>query len=135
MWDLSEDSWWADGPVLLDFGGGARLELIHNKFDDLSVTWNTIDVGAPLACRGDEGLPSRLGWNDSAPPELVAHLGGTVRDVEILSWAGGELAAGSVGVGVELTSGQVVVANGLDENELLFGPKLVEWTTGWSTCG
>ncbi|MDQ7807286.1 hypothetical protein Q5425_26420 [Amycolatopsis sp. A133] len=51
LWDLDADEWFADGPVLLDFDG-EQAEVNHYEFDDLSITWNTIDpVRQPCTCR------------------------------------------------------------------------------------
>jgi hypothetical protein len=42
VWDLDEDKWFADCPILLDFEG-EQVENNHGKFDELSITWHTID--------------------------------------------------------------------------------------------
>jgi hypothetical protein len=41
--DASED-WFADMPVVLQFDNGQQLEVCWQKFDDLSLSWNTIDL-------------------------------------------------------------------------------------------
>ncbi|WP_431903854.1 hypothetical protein [Nonomuraea sp. bgisy101] len=47
VWDIDEDEWFADCPVILDFEG-EQVEIEHRKFDKLSITWNTIDpAGSP----------------------------------------------------------------------------------------
>ena len=33
LWDIAERGWFADGPVLLDFGV-AQVEIGHRKFDE-----------------------------------------------------------------------------------------------------
>ncbi|MEU8258042.1 hypothetical protein AB0C06_27680 [Micromonospora inaquosa] len=43
MWDSERDEWFADCPVVLDFAG-ERLEVNHQKFDDVSITWNSADA-------------------------------------------------------------------------------------------
>ena len=45
-WDLDRDEWFADFPVVLAIDDGRQLEVSWKKFDDLSITWNTIDVTA-----------------------------------------------------------------------------------------
>jgi len=47
VWDLQDDEWFCDCPVLFDFDG-EQVEINHQKFDDLSVTWNTIDTRRPV---------------------------------------------------------------------------------------
>lgn len=50
VWDDDDDSWFADCPMVLDFDE-ERLEINHQKFDDISITWCMIDVtrGAAMA--------------------------------------------------------------------------------------
>ena len=47
MWDIAERGWFADGPVILDFGR-ARVEITHRKFDECAITWDQIDMGVPI---------------------------------------------------------------------------------------
>lgn len=47
VWDLRADEWFSDCPVVLDFGD-ERVEIIHQKFDDLSITFNSIDPRQPV---------------------------------------------------------------------------------------
>lgn len=52
MWIDDLDEWFADAdpPVVLQVGV-EQLEVCAQKFDDLSVTWNTIDLSIrPIAC-------------------------------------------------------------------------------------
>jgi hypothetical protein len=49
MWDVAERGWFADGPVILDFGS-TRVEITHRKFDECAITWNQIDVTVPIDC-------------------------------------------------------------------------------------
>lgn len=117
MWDLESDEWWADGPVLLDFDG-EQVEINHQKFDDLSVTWNTVDTSRPL--RWGDGS-DELGWRRGVPPALAALRGQTLRGVELLERAGGDVADETVAVSFEFPDSQVTVCNNLDENGLEFG--------------
>ncbi|WP_433498929.1 hypothetical protein ACQP1K_00775 [Sphaerimonospora sp. CA-214678] len=61
VWDLDEDKWFADGPVLLDFEG-EQVEINHGKLDELSITWNTIDPA-----RSPDWPDFHLAWRDDAP--------------------------------------------------------------------
>ena len=47
MWDVAERGWFADGPVILDFGS-TRVEISHRKFDECAITWDQIDLGLPI---------------------------------------------------------------------------------------
>ena len=47
MWDVADRGWFADGPVILDFGS-TRVEISHRKFDECAITWDQIDLGLPI---------------------------------------------------------------------------------------
>ena len=47
MWDIAERGWFADGPVILDFGS-TRVEIGHRKFDECAITWDQIDMSVPI---------------------------------------------------------------------------------------
>ncbi|HEV7963658.1 MAG TPA: hypothetical protein VGP57_14065 [Actinoplanes sp.] len=47
MWDMAERGWFADGPVLLDFGS-TTVEITHRKFDECAITWDQIDMNVPI---------------------------------------------------------------------------------------
>ncbi|MGW4212707.1 hypothetical protein ACWEIJ_32310 [Lentzea sp. NPDC004789] len=125
LWDLDDDEWFADGPVLLDFDG-EQVEINHRKFDDLSITWNTVDPAEQQAwTSGDWGHPDdcpiRLGWRHDARPETVALQGQQLHSAELLVYAGGDMADGMVAVSFAFPGGRVTISNGLDENSLEFG--------------
>jgi hypothetical protein len=121
VWDLTDDSWWADCPVLLDFDG-EQVEINHQKFDDLSITWNTVDPAQPVAWPASDNL--QLAWRDDTPPELTALHGQTLEAVELLEWTGAsnDMASGMVAVGFILANGHLAIYNALDENGLQFQP-------------
>ena len=127
LWDLDADEWFPDGPVLLDFEG-EQVEISHQKFDDLSITWNTVDpAGQPNWSFGwdDEPHPYRvhLGWRCGVRPELATLQDQQLLATELLEYAGGDLADGMVAVSFVFPDGRVTVSNGLDENSLEFdGP-------------
>jgi hypothetical protein len=118
VWDLDDDQWFADCPVVLDFAG-ERLEVNHQKFDDLSITWNSIDVTrAPVwPTSGGSGLV----WRNDVPAVLVSRHGQQVVAVELLEWTGGDVADGSVAVGLRFADGWLTIHNDLDANGLAFG--------------
>ncbi|MGK5517835.1 hypothetical protein ACSNN9_00585 [Micromonospora sp. URMC 107] len=118
VWDDDDDEWFADCPVVLDFAG-ERVEVNHQKFDELSITWNTVDVArAPAWPTSDD---FRLRWRDDVPAVLAARRGQRVEAVELLEWAGGDLADGAVTVALRFPDGWLTVYNALDENGLGFG--------------
>ncbi|GAB3406641.1 hypothetical protein [Flindersiella endophytica] len=127
VWDLDADEWFADAPVFLDFGG-EQVELNHQKFDELSITWNTGDPAAPIAWAADAGL--QLAWRDDVPPELAALRGQLLRTVELLEWRPADqrdLASGTLAVHFAFERGGLTLYNALDENGLTFEPPDDQW--------
>lgn len=118
LWDHTGDRWFTDGPVVLECSGD-QLEINHQKFDELSITWNTIDLAEPSDRPSDSSFS--LGWRADARPDVVALAGGTVRCVELLECQCGDLADGMVAVGVELDTGYIAIANGIDDNDITLG--------------
>ena len=81
-WDLSAESWFADEPVILQFGN-VQIELTHYQLDHLAVTWNTIDTAVPpnwLGCW--EGWS--LQWRRDTHPVLVLNVGRLLRGVSVV---------------------------------------------------
>ncbi|MFG2334901.1 hypothetical protein ACGFMM_35595 [Streptomyces sp. NPDC048604] len=118
VWDLGDDEWFADCPVLLDFDG-EQVELNHKKFDELSVTWNQCDPHRPVVWPDFD-----LCWRDDALPEQGALVGRTLERVEFVRWVGPDGTAGEgVDVAFVFTDGhRLTVLNALDENGLALGP-------------
>ena len=116
LWDL-DDEWFADGPVLLDFGH-EQAEVNHQKFDDLSLTWNTVSPATHPAWTSG-GF--RLAWRDDAHAGSAALHGHRLDAVELLEYAGGDFADGMTAVSFVFGENRLTVSNGLDENSLEFG--------------
>ncbi|MEU9378356.1 hypothetical protein AB0D94_31970 [Streptomyces sp. NPDC048255] len=116
VWDLEDDEWFCDCPVLLDFDG-VQLEINHWKFDDLSLTWNTIDPLRPVTL-----APFRLEWRPEPLPELRALRGATLQRAELLEWVVNGAAGRTVDLSFVFPDARVTVFNALDENGLTFGP-------------
>ena len=77
VWNLELDEWFADLPVVLQLKAGPQLEVCWEKFDDLSITWNTIDVTTtPRAW-----VEWPLVWRQAALPALAAVTGDVVRTI------------------------------------------------------
>ncbi|WP_218004679.1 hypothetical protein [Microtetraspora niveoalba] len=116
VWDEDEDAWFPDAPVLLDFEG-EQVEIVHWKFDELSITWNTVDPDRSLKWAAEE---FRLSWRSGVPSALAALAGRPLLEVSLLEWAGRDLAYGTVAPAFRFPDGQVTVYNALDENGLEF---------------
>ncbi|MEU5025713.1 hypothetical protein [Streptomyces milbemycinicus] len=116
VWDLEDDEWFPDCPVLLDFGG-EQVEINHWKLDELSLTWNSIDPRRPAEWPG-----FALQWRDNAIPEAAPLLDHPLQNVELLEWTGPDAAQGTVDVSFVFPEGRITVSNALDENGLSFAP-------------
>ncbi|MEU7904593.1 hypothetical protein [Actinoplanes sp. NPDC049118] len=123
VWDLDDDEWFADAPVLLDFGDD-RVGIDHQKFDDLCITWNTVDPARAIEDPADEDCRFNLAWRPEPTRQLAELAGRTLQRVELLEWAGGydDMANGSVAIGLDLAPAWLTIFNALDENGLAFGP-------------
>lgn len=117
VWDLEDDAWFSDGLVLLAFEG-EQVEIVHQKFNELSITWNTVDPGQPLDW-GGQGF--RLAWRPDVPGELARLSGQRLQAVELLEWTSEDMARGMVAVGFVFPDSQVTIYNALDENGMEFG--------------
>lgn len=117
VWDSSDDSWFADAPVVLDFEG-RHLEICHNKFDELDIAWDRIDLSRPIPWRYEEGGPMPLSWRDDRTPDLAQFRGRVLRECTLEEWVGDDIARGMVAVGLAFDNGGFLVSNGLDENQI-----------------
>ncbi|GIF67446.1 hypothetical protein Ais01nite_54810 [Asanoa ishikariensis] len=119
VWDLDDDEWFADAPVLFDFGE-EQVEIDHQKFDDLSITWNTVDPARPI-----EDSYFHLAWRAEPLADLQHLPGHSLRSIEILEWIGDgqrDMAEGSLAIGFDFAPAWVTIFNALDENGLEYGP-------------
>ncbi|WP_181763570.1 hypothetical protein [Streptomyces albidus (ex Kaewkla and Franco 2022)] len=116
VWDVQDNEWFSDCPVLLDFSG-EQVEINHQKFDDLSITWNTVDPCQPVRWADFD-----LQWRHDLRAELHALQSQILQDVELLEWTGSDMAQGAVAVSFRFPHSQLNIANDLDENGLTFGP-------------
>ncbi|WFE61065.1 hypothetical protein O7633_31365 [Micromonospora sp. WMMD712] len=124
VWDLRADEWFCDCPVLLDFGD-EQVEVNHQKFDDVSVTFSSIDPGQSVAWPTSDDFP--LAWRAEPIEQLDEFRGQMLRQVELLEYTGGTLADGSVALGFAFPAGHLTIYNALDENGLLFGAPGRDW--------
>ncbi|WP_060905601.1 hypothetical protein [Streptomyces scabiei] len=116
VWDVRDDEWFSDCPVLLDFTG-EQVEISHQKFDDLSITWNTVDPHQSVQWPDFD-----LKWRHDVRPDLHALQDQILQDVELLEWTGSDMAQGTVAVSFRFPHSQLTIANALDENQLTIGP-------------
>lgn len=118
VWDIADNEWFADSPVLLDFDG-EQLEVNHQKFDDLSITWNTIDPRKPIRWPGEE---FDLEWRQGMYPKLAAFEGQVLQDVEPIEVPANFNPHEVIDVGFRFPNGKLTISNGLDVNTLIFDP-------------
>jgi hypothetical protein len=74
VWALEPDERFADLPVVLRLDHGPQLEVCWEQFDNLSITWNTIDV--TVTPRPWVEWP--LEWRQAVHPALAAIADATV---------------------------------------------------------
>lgn len=115
LWDVPNDTWFADAPVLLDFGG-ERVEIQHQKFDGLALTWNSLN---PHGCAHWPGFDLR--WRHDADSVLAALQGQELHEIELLKHDDDDMAKAMVALGFVFPGGRVTVYNALDTNGLSYG--------------
>lgn len=114
MWDPDRHSWFADGPVVLGFGG-TNVEVTHRKFDECAITWGQLDLSMPLDWPG-----LALDWRAGAHPALRTVQGRRLREVNVIErimaarWRPRVLHA----VEFRFEGARLAVYNALDENGL-----------------
>jgi hypothetical protein len=122
VWDHRYRQRLADCPVVLNFAG-EQVELCHQEFDDLSITWNTIVPTAPIEWSDvddDNSGPRRLEWRTDADPRLAALHGCRLEGIALLEWRDhiSDIGNGSLAITFDFGREQVTITNGLDENAL-----------------
>ncbi|MCP2325953.1 hypothetical protein HDA40_004460 [Hamadaea flava] len=78
MWDLDAHAWFTGGPVVLGFPD-ANIEITHRKFDECAISWDTIDMQAPVEWPG-----LRLDWWSDTHPTVVSARGRELRAVNLI---------------------------------------------------
>ncbi|MTD16249.1 hypothetical protein GIS00_20120 [Nakamurella sp. YIM 132087] len=77
VWILEEDEWFTDLPVVLVFDDGRQLELCWQRVDDLSISWETIDLAVPPVA----WVTWALQWRAAADPAVNGMIGRVVTEV------------------------------------------------------
>jgi hypothetical protein len=114
MWDLEQQRWFANGPVILAFGE-TNVEITHRKFDECAITWGQVDMSMPLDWPG-----FALDWRDAAHPALRGVQGRRLREVNVIErimaahWRPRVLQA----VELLFEGARLAIYNALDENGL-----------------
>ena len=76
-WIEEHEERFPDLPVIVEFEDGVRLEVCWQKFDDLSITWNSIDVTVPPMA----WVTWPLSWRLAGHPALTKVAGAVVTQV------------------------------------------------------
>ncbi|WP_220448680.1 hypothetical protein [Nonomuraea mesophila] len=130
---VEDGDWFADWPVVLDFDG-VRVEICHWKFDELSISWNTIDTTAAIT--GWEYVEETPAWS-SADERLEPFIGQELREVALLEWrpSSYDLADGTLAVEFLFNAGRFHIANALDENSIDLGDADPDFVRHRLGCG
>ncbi|GAA1022927.1 hypothetical protein Aple_100640 [Acrocarpospora pleiomorpha] len=130
---VEDGDWFADCPVVLDFDG-VQVEICHWKFDELSISWNSIDLTAAIS--GWEWFELTPAWS-SADERLEPFVGQELREVTLLEWrsSGRDLAASTLAVEFVFDAGRFHIANALDENSIDLGDAHPEFVRHRLGCG
>ena len=122
MWDMAQRGWFADGPVILDFGL-SRVEITHRKFDECAITWDQVDMSAPIEWYAT-GI--QLDWRADPHAALRNARGRRLREVNIIErttvkeWRPRVLHA----VEFLFEGARLAVFNAMDENGLTDVPEM-----------
>ena len=84
MWDVNENEWLADGPVILEINGN-RFEFTVNQIAEFSLTISSFELSDKLDWYGS-GNEMPLIWKENGKPELVQNLNKTIVGINILTY-------------------------------------------------
>jgi len=121
MWDVSRRGWFADGPVVLAFGD-TNVEITHRKFDECAISWDHIDMSAPID-RYATGI--ELDWRPDPHAALRNARGRRLRCVNLIERITPAVWRPRVLHAVEflLDGARLAVYNAMDENGLTDVPE------------
>ncbi|MER5424162.1 hypothetical protein [Streptosporangium roseum] len=130
---IEDGDWYAECPVVLDFDG-VQVEISHSKFDELSISWNTIDTTAAIT--GWDWFELTPAWS-SADERLESFIGQELCEVALLEWRPSrrDVAAGTLAVEFVFDTGRFHIANALDENSIDLGDAHPEFVRHPLGCG
>jgi hypothetical protein len=78
VWDLDAEAWFTGGPVVFGFPD-ANIEITHRKFDECAISWDTIDMQAPI-----DWPKQRLDWIADPHPTVEDAHGRPLRGVNVI---------------------------------------------------
>lgn len=84
MWDVLQDEWLADGPVVLEIENN-RYEFTAYQLAEFSMTVNSFSLSDKLDWY-DSGDEMPLVWNENAKPEWNNILNQSVKGINVLSY-------------------------------------------------
>ncbi|WP_053992559.1 hypothetical protein [Mangrovimonas sp. TPBH4] len=121
MWDINENEWLADGPVILEFDGN-RFEFTVYQLTEFSLTINSFELSEKLDWYGS-GDEMPLAWKENGKPELVKNLSKPITRINILTYPlDSELLTGIEFVLEKESESDnenfFSIYNGLDQNEM-----------------
>ena len=82
VWDVDNQTWFADEPVVLTFDDAA-LEIVFGKTNELSLTWDSIDFSQPpnwFGCYADMNLE----WRACKNSAVTAVIGRRLVDITLV---------------------------------------------------
>ncbi len=80
LWDEDLDQWYAEGPVIFEFGR-TRLTVCHRRTGECSLSWDDLDPSEPVDA-GDESI--RLLWRQDPMPSLGVAAGHPLRVLDLI---------------------------------------------------
>ena len=121
MWDINENEWLADAPVILEING-IRFEFTVYQIAEFSLTINSFELSDKLDWYGS-GDEMPLTWKENGKPELVKNLNKSIIGINILTYTKeSELLTGIEFVLEKESESDnenfFSIYNGLDQNEI-----------------
>jgi hypothetical protein len=119
MWDVAERGWFADGPVILDFGA-THVEITHRKFDECAITWDQVDITLPI------DWYEHFDWRPDPHAALRNARGRTLRSVNLIELITAAQWRPRILHAVEFLfcGARLAVYNAMDENGLTDVPEV-----------
>ncbi len=127
MWNLNEDEWLADGPVIIEIIG-QRFEFTAYQLDDFSMTVDSFKLSEKLDWYGS-GDEMPLNWQENPKIELNENLNKAITEINILTYDfyKNNIESEYVLIGIEFVLEKKYesdeenffsIYNGLDQNEI-----------------
>jgi hypothetical protein len=111
-----DDRYFGDGPVALDFDG-EQLEICHQKFIDVSITWNTLFPENELSSDRFPGMTLKK----DGMPSMRRFLGRRLAGVDLLEWDLRDGGESDVAIHLDFGDEGIIVYNHTDSTQFKFG--------------